>query len=1088
MVNTVGRVNFTARLDGRGTERDAENIGRSAGAAAGEGYDKTWSKSFRDSLTREGKAAETRMRGIGEDGGTAFGKAVRDRVEFYLKDARKSFDNLRIDEGFLDQFSKGFDDAGLAAGRLQEQMNTLREQNDITEAQYQRMRTKIDAWAIAQRDLADATNTSNDRSRAEMQVLAALDQRVAEHARARNNLIDVVREHNRVALQASSVWQENDDDVNALTRSIERASGSTGRFSLHWNDLSHNTRQWTLIIGAVMAAMEELSVLGAAAGAGLVGVGAAATSGLIGIGGLAAVITTLNMEVSDLPENLHAVVNEFKAFTPIFGELRNAIATGAFREMPGVFDQLGASLRSLTPDMTALGTSVGRTFGDLARNTRPGTEALEEMRRSVQLAGPNFRSLAGEAGDFGVSFLRAFNNANPLVQQMIGYIDTLGDRFDAFTRSGNFTQWINNSMTTFSALGPLIDSVGRALNDMVTPESVMRTTQFLDSLTEFMPNLSLLLQNLGQLDAFGLIAQLLNEFGQALEPLAEPVGELAAALSGALSIAITQVAENLADIAAAFAPVVEGAANFISALPPDVIAGIANSVVLLAGAFVVLKGAQGIAGAVTALSGLNSMFGASAGAAGKLGNALGGALGKAGMVGLAVGGVVVLSGALEGLYRQMQDTENVARNAVASNQDIGKSYDELGRSVFGLLPAFTDASGALDMLGSVGTDIGSVFPTLAATFTDTGRQASALSKTLSEMDAPLASLARTNLPEASARFADYAEQLGASDKQMLAMINEMPAFQAALIATAETSGLAATDQNILKLALEGTTGASAATTAGIAGVGGASLTTGEAVDVLNEKMSALMEQNFSARDANREYEAALDDLTDSIATNGATLDITTEAGRANEQAVDDLAAAVVANSQAVADNTGDQDAATAAFYAGRDSLIAVMQQFGMTEEQARQYVDALGLVPPTVNTNATLSGIDAVEQALNYAARDRSATIRVYTQSDAWVPGVDRPMASGGILTSPTHVLAGEAGREAFVPLDRPLSQVDESVRWLAAIAQGKATVPMANGGIVGGGGPSIIFGPGSIVVQESGDPYRAANEVAERVIERVRG
>jgi hypothetical protein len=46
--------------------------------------------------------------------------------------------------------------------------------------------------------------------------------------------------------------------------------------------------------------------------------------------------------------------------------------------------------------------------------------------------------------------------------------------------------------------------------------------------------------------------------------------------------------------------------------------------------------------------------------------------------------------------------------------------------------------------------------------------------------------------------------------------------------------------------------------------------------------------------------------------------------------------------------------------------------------------------------------------------------------------------------------MIGEAGPEAVVPLNRPLSMVDPAVRWLSAIAQGKGPIPMASGGIVG--------------------------------------
>lgn len=88
-------------------------------------------------------------------------------------------------------------------------------------------------------------------------------------------------------------------------------------------------------------------------------------------------------------------------------------------------------------------------------------------------------------------------------------------------------------------------------------------------------------------------------------------------------------------------------------------------------------------------------------------------------------------------------------------------------------------------------------------------------------------------------------------------------------------------------------------------------------------------------------------------------------------------------------------------------------------------------------------------------------------------------MARGGILNHPTMVMAGEAGREAFVPLDRPLSQVDPAVRALAAFAQG---IPqMATGGVVGGNGRSVDVG--GITVVSDRDPHAIAAEVVNRLV-----
>lgn len=63
--------------------------------------------------------------------------------------------------------------------------------------------------------------------------------------------------------------------------------------------------------------------------------------------------------------------------------------------------------------------------------------------------------------------------------------------------------------------------------------------------------------------------------------------------------------------------------------------------------------------------------------------------------------------------------------------------------------------------------------------------------------------------------------------------------------------------------------------------------------------------------------------------------------------------------------------------------------------------------------------------------------------------------ARGSIVNGAQVVGVGEAGPEAIVPLNRNLSQVDPSVRWLSAIAQGKSPIPGAGSG----GGTTIAEG-----------------------------
>ena len=90
-------------------------------------------------------------------------------------------------------------------------------------------------------------------------------------------------------------------------------------------------------------------------------------------------------------------------------------------------------------------------------------------------------------------------------------------------------------------------------------------------------------------------------------------------------------------------------------------------------------------------------------------------------------------------------------------------------------------------------------------------------------------------------------------------------------------------------------------------------------------------------------------------------------------------------------------------------------------------------------------------------------------------------MASGGLVNGPQRRLIGEAGPEAVVPLDRPLSRVDPSVRGLSAIAQGLAG-PMASGGV--SGGKTVVVEAGAItVVTAATNGTNIANALLDRII-----
>lgn len=87
-----------------------------------------------------------------------------------------------------------------------------------------------------------------------------------------------------------------------------------------------------------------------------------------------------------------------------------------------------------------------------------------------------------------------------------------------------------------------------------------------------------------------------------------------------------------------------------------------------------------------------------------------------------------------------------------------------------------------------------------------------------------------------------------------------------------------------------------------------------------------------------------------------------------------------------------------------------------------------------------------------------------------------KKMAFGGLANFAQKYQIGEAGREAIVPLDRPLGQVDPAVRMLSAFAQGKL-------GNVSNDRSRTVDASGWIIQTDTADPAAVAQEALDALI-----
>lgn len=149
-----------------------------------------------------------------------------------------------------------------------------------------------------------------------------------------------------------------------------------------------------------------------------------------------------------------------------------------------------------------------------------------------------------------------------------------------------------------------------------------------------------------------------------------------------------------------------------------------------------------------------------------------------------------------------------------------------------------------------------------------------------------------------------------------------------------------------------------------------------------------------------------------------------------------------------------------AFRAVWDTIIAPIQRFVGT---------AIGLLQPLLDLLNRIFGV--MGSIVGYTPKVKSS-IQAATNNR-----VTPRTATGGTFYTPQIRQIAEAGAEMVVPLQRPLSQVDPSVRAVAAFARG---LPVS-----GGGGKTVNIEPGAFqVVTPNTNPVLVASMVMDQVVE----
>lgn len=270
-------------------------------------------------------------------------------------------------------------------------------------------------------------------------------------------------------------------------------------------------------------------------------------------------------------------------------------------------------------------------------------------------------------------------------------------------------------------------------------------------------------------------------------------------------------------------------------------------------------------------------------------------------------------------------------------------------------------------------------------------------------------------------------------------------------------------------------------------------TAGTFADALSAALAEVFGPKMDLESATAGWEAALDKLTESLKTNGTTLDIGTDKGRANrEMLVGNTEASLALLEAEVAAGMGAEEAA------GRhkmrtENLIEEAIQGGFTEQQVRDLIGTYGDVPPDVITRAQFQAIQAkldakdltgaalIYDAMSPEAKARFETTAAQGDLNAIKGELNRldgrtitanvrirklgeafplfgQLAAGGPMEAGKPYLVGEKGPELVVPsASGTVIPAGKTRQMLAAAAVG------AGGSTIG---QAVAAGSGSTTVE----------------------
>lgn len=407
----------------------------------------------------------------------------------------------------------------------------------------------------------------------------------------------VAMENLRIDTEKSSTATEKHSE--ALRRHTASSSNNVGgvrKLLSMWKRLPHGFRQAVFWTSLVISAMSSLSVLTSALGGTLISL----ITILLGLGAAAGIAVVGFMGLFGEGEKLSDGAKESKKAFEDLGEALHGLQEGITNAM---FDNMADSIRGLTDDLLpaltddlnslagVVGDSIGRIFEGLS-----SPESIETFQALLQGFEPIIEDMTTAIMGFSDAFADIIVASLPTAQSFADAIADVATQFSEWTSSQDGRDRIAEFFETAERIMPkvveLVVGLADALSGLVTEESIGGFETFIDSIVNFLPVLSDVVQVIGNLNIFGILAAAIDTVFQALEPLMPILLTFSENLGGALIEAIEILAPAFGDLGEALKPIVESLTILVEAILPGLTIVLESVVEFITGFVEALVGAE----------------------------------------------------------------------------------------------------------------------------------------------------------------------------------------------------------------------------------------------------------------------------------------------------------------------------------------------------------------------------------------------------------------------------------------------------------------------------------------------------------------